>query len=351
MYLIDISKLNKGDIILTRDKKGLLSALIRLFTRGKYSHASLYLDSSTLIHATREGIHTLTLRTELFSSLSDFMVLRTREVLTPQQWGTIELFVRTIGYSRQYDIRGAIASGIPNNQLSEHGKKYFCSSFIAEAYKNAGIQLVNHKDTKRVTPKDLRNSSSLNEIKNCYFEISGEELQQYQEMLANSIDVSKIQEQAVNNILEDMKKEYSRYGVEIPSFPKGLDIYSYVQKGDISLDNARKIDIKIESSLKRNKYDNFANIVASNPGSNYNKTKEELSHLLEQDEALYNLLKETYLKPLISLQICKDKYQSLISIEPFKTYQYMINFCEKDIQLYQNMLTRLESAKVLSQKI
>ncbi len=55
-YIIDTSKLQKGDIIFSTSFSR-LSKSIRYFTKSDFSHVMLYVDDNSIIHANGLGVH------------------------------------------------------------------------------------------------------------------------------------------------------------------------------------------------------------------------------------------------------------------------------------------------------
>lgn len=141
--------------------KGLISSLIRLQTRGKYSHAALLHPSGDVY----EAIQWVGVRTR---NLYDFDGLDgvDRYVvpgMTNEQWGKVFQFC-TLQLGKGYDY-WAIIRFIDRQDMPEN-ERYFCSELVFDAMQYAGVHLFERikgwsvspgllSISPRVTPQEL----------------------------------------------------------------------------------------------------------------------------------------------------------------------------------------------------
>lgn len=140
------------DIVL-RAEKNVISKAIRLTTGGNYSHAMLYLDDC-IIHATQDGIFTENPQRMQYSSADSAIVLRLKWTLPPEAIASIENYARS-QVGAQYSI--AEATAVVIGPRPQHSKKQFCSRLIAQAFLEAGIQIV--PTPQYCSPQDIFESN------------------------------------------------------------------------------------------------------------------------------------------------------------------------------------------------
>lgn len=170
-YTLDPSKLNTGDIILTRNKKGLISWLIRIFTLSPYSHAAIYVGDVSYMEAIGRGVHARNVLRETFYKESDVIVLRD-DSLTKSQIDSIINYVR-FRHGMAYSVLDAIKSGITaivNFKLpfKMHDNQTFCSQLVAGAFESVGKNSFNNRQYLFVRPKDIFKEKSLKKIDDVY---------------------------------------------------------------------------------------------------------------------------------------------------------------------------------------
>ncbi len=161
--------LKPGDIILTTTS-GLPSRVIRKVTKSDISHAMLYVQHCSVIHAFGDGVHSDNTQRILFDPDLAVHVLRLRSALPVQMAQEICEDVRSkVGteYSKFEAMRAATGQG------KTFSSRQFCSRLVAQAYEKFGYSLV--KNPNYCTPEDLLESPALIEIKNPTVEVTDEE--------------------------------------------------------------------------------------------------------------------------------------------------------------------------------
>ena len=230
-YLIDLSLLEKGDILLTSVGE-LPSAGVRTITKSDYSHAMLYAGGSSYIHSDLTGVHADNLQRLLLDSPSRAAVLRLRR---PSRDGVAD---EAIMYARrkvgtQYSKREAagtvvekLRSGLENRQ--------FCSRLVAQAFAEAGVQLV--ADPNYCTPQDIFASAELFEVTGCVREASPEE--------SNFVKAA--------NPLAEQRRITNAFLQEVREI-SGRDVQQYEQVAQCVLDHP-EYDEAITQALQRSGY-------------------------------------------------------------------------------------------------
>jgi hypothetical protein len=177
-YIIDKSKLQAFDIILTREETK-RSKAIRGISFGDYSHALICLNSSSLIEATIEGrVFTENVQRLIFDKADDCKVLRFKSILTKEQQEKMNFFLRDqIGV--RYSIKEAIQ--IPFFSMTKKTTEdsgQFCSRLVAQAYQSVDINLVTNPNY--CTPENLNSSEYLHDIPDVIRIATSEDIEIYE---------------------------------------------------------------------------------------------------------------------------------------------------------------------------
>lgn len=136
--------------------RGFLSRLIRWQTRSAYSHAAVLLDDQHIIEAWQgAGV-----RLKRMTDWADVDVFEPVVTLDAHQLAKVRLFlVEQTG--RGYDYWGVLRF-ISRRRLPENGK-WFCSELVFEAFRQAGMTLLERIDASEVSPQLLSLSPLLKE--------------------------------------------------------------------------------------------------------------------------------------------------------------------------------------------
>jgi hypothetical protein len=168
MYLLDMMKLNAGDIILTA-QVGAVSKAVRLATGCKFSHAILYLGDGSYIHSDAQGVHANNIQRLLFEKEVHVIVLRVLESSHVEK--AIEFARSQIGVS--YSVKEAINTKSPLSKKAIKNRQ-FCSRLVAQSYEYSGLVLVD--DVDYCTPKQLQESKSTGEVLNCVSKATNDQI-------------------------------------------------------------------------------------------------------------------------------------------------------------------------------
>lgn len=173
---VGVDALRPGDIILTADN-GLNSSGIRLFTLSPVSHAGMYVGDQQIAEAVGEGIRRRTIA-ELLAQEATVVAFR-HPGITPENVARMGNFVdQHVGQKYNYmgvmlqapftlerrfcelplvpsTIRDFCIRGVAAVQLGlGRNDQFFCSQFVLEAYRSAGLPLTD-ADPRLINPGDL----------------------------------------------------------------------------------------------------------------------------------------------------------------------------------------------------
>lgn len=168
-YVLNLNALKTGDILLSREtatfeekmnnlsriKDVAQSKLISQFSNG-FSHARLYVNKS-IFEAVIPAVVAVNPQRLVIENKYDICVLRWPG-LTASQECKIEEFVR-IKIGSEYSVSEAVKVPYFRNKQNIGSSRQFCSRFVAQAYKEAGIELVHNTDF--CAPGDFLNNPLL----------------------------------------------------------------------------------------------------------------------------------------------------------------------------------------------
>lgn len=197
MKRLNASALQRGDIILSTSP-ALVSKVARTGTKGDISHAMIYVQHSSVIDATNDGVHARNTQRLFFDEKFAVHVWRLKSDLPPEQAQAICLFVRQrIG--SEYSIKEAIRSATGGS--NQWTRKQFCSRLVAQAYAAAGIKLV--RDPNYCSPADLARSSLLAAVEGATETVTEEEAARW----AAHVDATQAMRDATNYVLQGVRQK------------------------------------------------------------------------------------------------------------------------------------------------
>jgi hypothetical protein len=184
-----------GDVVLTTTSER-MSQRIRKFTRADISHAMICVATSSVIDSTLEGVHARNLGRIILEPGCAAHVLRPVRPLSNDQLLSVISFARAAVGTR-YTITGAAKSVLAGFVA---GRKQFCSRLVAQAYREAGVNLVSDADFCH--PGELLKSAALVEVPNVLRNLSLEEEAVWRE----SIDNVQAMRGSTNALLQEARK-------------------------------------------------------------------------------------------------------------------------------------------------
>lgn len=194
MYIIPISELEKGDILLTSENSA-TSKVVRKSTGSDFSHAILYVGSGSYIHSDANGVHSGNLQRLLFDAAQSVTVLRVKcDQETVKQ---ACIFARSkIGTT--YSVKSAVNAKLKASK-KENENRQFCSRLVAQAYEYAGVKLVDAASF--CTPQEILESQSIQEVPRKARKATIEEIS-----FANSENPIEKQSYITNEILSKVRE-------------------------------------------------------------------------------------------------------------------------------------------------
>lgn len=162
MYIIEISKLQVGDIFLTTQQH-IVSKAIKAFTSSDFSHAMLHVGDGSYIHSDGDGVHAGNVQRLLFENQKYVQVLRIREDIDRNLINSACAFARR-EVGKQYSVKDAIKTKNPLSKKSDTNRQ-FCSRLVAQSFESVGLDLV--KNSSYCTPQELDDSGLTIRISGC----------------------------------------------------------------------------------------------------------------------------------------------------------------------------------------
>jgi hypothetical protein len=160
MYLLDLDKIQLGDIILTRSEDR-SSIFIQQHGNCRFSHAMLYAGESSYIEADGLGVHSMNARRKLFDASDDAVALRHK---AKDENDAVE---KAVNFARE--LIGTEYSGSearqsmrdPQIKVIKQNRQY-CSRLVAMAYQGTHLSVV--ENPEYCTIKDLLDSEYFEHI-------------------------------------------------------------------------------------------------------------------------------------------------------------------------------------------
>ena len=171
MYIVDLSKLLPGDIILERNDRN-LSRLVRKLSNSQYSHALLYTGNSNCIDA-GNIVKSCNLQRKLYKNSDDVCVLRLKKELYDDNIIEAAICYVRMVVGQEYSMEDAKKMALRNadNPMTN---RQICTRLIAQAYKKGNIELVENEDFP--TPEDILQSGKLEKINDITCEATEEDI-------------------------------------------------------------------------------------------------------------------------------------------------------------------------------
>jgi len=192
--------LQQGDIILTTTTAA-VSKTIRFATRSDISHAMLYVADCSVIDATNECVQSRNTQHYFLEDECAVHVMRLRGGLLPATMDAVCTSVRK-KVGTQYSIPEAMKCVTGGSE--QWSRKQFCSRLVAQAFAEAGINLVD--DVNYCSPDDLKRSPLLIEVPDSTVSVTKEEV----EFWERRKDVTKEMRDTTNTLLDGARKRNSR---------------------------------------------------------------------------------------------------------------------------------------------
>lgn len=149
-----------GDVLLVKGK-GLVSFLVKLFTRSKYSHVALAVSNNRVIEI--DWKYRLQIRS---IEHEEYDVYRLNRGLTNEETFIILSYVYSLigskyDFSKIFSLVFEILFSRRGKRIFDNPNKFICSDIIDSAYQKIGVDLVPHYADQDTTPDDLSKSKML----------------------------------------------------------------------------------------------------------------------------------------------------------------------------------------------
>ena len=250
-----------GDVVLTTTPEP-VSQTIRIVTGADISHAMICVGRSSVIDSTGDGVHARNLERLILEPGCAGHVLRPVKPLTTDQLHSVASFARA-AIGTRYSTIGAAKSVLAGPVA---GRRQFCSRLVAQAYREAGVNLVSDADFCH--PGELLKSAALVEVPNVLRKLSPEEEVDWRE----NIDNVQAMRDATNSLLQEARKLSS----EIESL-NDIDAYLVEHpEGDAHLVQALRSSRYLElwrDEFERNSWQYNVALMEGHDGSEERKQK------------------------------------------------------------------------------
>lgn len=211
IFVLELSKLEKGDIILQRFPNE-ASRGIREKTGSEYSHAMLYMGNSSILHANlKGGVAAINAQREGVENADDMVVLRLKEGVSCDMHQLIQYARRTVGTA--YSLKEAIQ--VTSDKVSGYEidgattNRQFCTKYVAMAYDAGGVKIVN--DPTACTPQEILTSDKLERVEGAVRQATPAErklVEEGSETLNNQTDMT---EELLRAVREETKQDIQTF--------------------------------------------------------------------------------------------------------------------------------------------
>lgn len=193
--------LQRGDIILTTTTAA-VSKGIRIATGSDISHAMIYVGQCSVIDATNECVQARNTQRLFFEDTCAIHVMRLRGGLLPAIMDAVCTSVRK-KVGTQYSIPEAMKCVVGGSE--QWSRKQFCSRLVAQAFAEAGINLVDN--VNYCSPADLKRCPLLIEVPDSTVSVAEEE---EVESWEKREDATKVMRETTNTLLDGARKRNPR---------------------------------------------------------------------------------------------------------------------------------------------
>ena len=309
MYLIEIEKLQAGDIFLTTQRH-IVSKVIKAFTASDYSHAMLHVGDGSYIHSDGDGVHAGNVQRLLFDDERYIQVLRLKESVGRKLIDAACTFARN-EVGKQYSVKDAIKTKNPLSKKAETNRQ-FCSRLVAQSFESVGLKLV--ENSSYCAPQELDDSELTIRVSDCVRKATDTEIE-----FANTENPLENQTNITNSIFTKIR------GVT------GKDIQTFEQLSNYLIENNQH-DSQITNIIKESGYlFMWQHEMNANPW----RYSQELFMSLPVSKEKLNQIATAELKSAINTkQRYVDMYEQHMRIWQAKQLQY----AAIHIMLYQKLI-------------
>lgn len=142
--------------------RGLISRLIRLQTRGKYSHVGVLMDDESIVEAWHVGGVRWNAGLGTAHALGTEVDIYLIEGVTKMEKARAMGFLRS-KLGRGYDFRSVFRFLTRRDERQEDSDRWFCSELVAATFAHAGVRLLTAPPA-RISPEVLSWSPRLMKV-------------------------------------------------------------------------------------------------------------------------------------------------------------------------------------------
>jgi hypothetical protein len=264
VYLFKPEALEVGDIILSTDPTSNESRVIRWLTGGDYSHAAICTRVGLLVEATFSskgvgGVARANIMRVVADAPETLRLLRLQPGV-PRRREIAEKAAARAEWmiSREYwfdGVKGFLRSKIPTNEK----QAFFCSHLVAQAYREAGLELLPGVPSEKTAPSAFQESTLLEDLTSESLTTELESVVRTYLPEAGEGPHQKIEIKMEQALLSDPKilKIAAKYERQPP--PGYWDLVSILAKsGDRELDKIMAVALKDLAAAYRSAWKEYA---------------------------------------------------------------------------------------------
>lgn len=195
MYVFDLNKLNKGDIILEKVDDQ-ISEMVRKLSHSAFSHAILYVGGGCCLEA-NDIVISFNIQRKLVENKDDVCVLRLKDEVDPLIFQNIIDYAR-LNVGMLYSIDDA--KGIISEKYRPgNTRRQTCTRFVAQAFEKAGVKLVDNANF--CSPEELLTSDLLIKVEDVLREATEQDVE-----YAISESILPKQHEIIKQVLEEVRE-------------------------------------------------------------------------------------------------------------------------------------------------
>jgi hypothetical protein len=247
LYAFDLSKLQAGDIILTRTPNSPESFAIRMAT-GRFSHALIVVKPPYCVESSNYGVVKFNALRFGVASSSNVLLLRLLPEHSQKLPSALAFIERQI--AKEYNTAGAFRSIIPGlPKVCED--RFFCSELVASAFYEAELPLFPDIAPHNVTPSMLKDCALFYPVTDALLRCSDVTRTNITTLLDRSgggVSPNELQTAVMQGIVRRIAPDFARLGYSVASYPEAiLTVRNVIAEQE--RDNARKLDQEFAAAI------------------------------------------------------------------------------------------------------
>lgn len=221
LYVLDLSALLPGDVVLTASPGQFESEFIRIATRADFSHAILVVDLPNAMEAADVGVERFRLDNRAAQEPENIRVLRVKSEYSFDASKLIKCAnsLMECGYA-DIDVCSSIFRFIPQ---FERGR-FFCSQLVAHCFEEADLTIVKNATPLKTTPAMIADSMVFKPVEGAVMKTTSAELTFTPRMFDSQNEMTPNQQLllAGQRAMERVRPLFEKHGFEVFSRPMAL---------------------------------------------------------------------------------------------------------------------------------